>query len=474
MSSTAPICVHPQNPHYYLFDGKPTILITSAEHYGAVVNADFDYVAYLDALASYGLNYTRIYPGFLFEPQHKFIRDNTLAPRPEALILPWARSAEPGYALGGNKFDLDAWDAAFFRRLTDFLARAAERGVVVEICFFNCQYADTWPLSPLYHPNNIQGVGLGDFNAAQTLDEPALAHYETEYVRKIVREANPYPNVILEICDEPILFQTPPESAGRWIAHMVEAILETERTLPHKHLIAQQVEGPPGGPCDFSGHPNVDIIVAQYVWEASSEQEGGMKALEYEYEHNKPIELNETAYYPVWYKGDRIGSSRAEAWEFIVGGGASFNHLNGLYTIHDPAGATEENAQICGALRNLMRFMHSFDFLRMAPDKSARLVDATPNAICRGISEPGQQYALYLHHSVLEKPSVYTAQPGEYREVIELPLPTGAYRAEWVDPASGAVVRAENIVHGGGRCALPTPVHALDIALRLKRGGVAG
>ena len=50
-----PIKVHPDNPHYYLFNGKPTILITSAEHYGAVVNKDFDYVTYFDALKSYGL-----------------------------------------------------------------------------------------------------------------------------------------------------------------------------------------------------------------------------------------------------------------------------------------------------------------------------------------------------------------------------------------------------------------------------------
>ena len=45
--SAAPIKLHPANPHYYLFNGKPTVLITSAEHYGAVINKDFDYVAYL-------------------------------------------------------------------------------------------------------------------------------------------------------------------------------------------------------------------------------------------------------------------------------------------------------------------------------------------------------------------------------------------------------------------------------------------
>ena len=83
-----PIKVHPGNPHYYLFDGKPTILITSAEHYGGVVNKDFDYVAYFDALKAYGMNYTRIYPGFLFEPMGKFMKGNTLGAKPSSLNLP--------------------------------------------------------------------------------------------------------------------------------------------------------------------------------------------------------------------------------------------------------------------------------------------------------------------------------------------------------------------------------------------------
>ena len=106
-----PIQVHPANHHYYLFNGRPTILITSAEHYGAVVNKDFDYVPYLDTLKSYGMNYTRIYAGAMFEPQGKFIKGNPLGPKPWSLVVPWARSSQPGYLFGGNKFDLDKWEA---------------------------------------------------------------------------------------------------------------------------------------------------------------------------------------------------------------------------------------------------------------------------------------------------------------------------------------------------------------------------
>ena len=37
-----PIALHPENPHYLIYQGNPTVLVTSAEHYGAVLNAAFD------------------------------------------------------------------------------------------------------------------------------------------------------------------------------------------------------------------------------------------------------------------------------------------------------------------------------------------------------------------------------------------------------------------------------------------------
>ena len=473
--SAEPIKVHPVNPHYYLFNGRPTVLITSAEHYGAVVNKDFDYVPYLDALKSYGLNYTRIYAGAMFEPQGKFITGNPLGPKPGSLVVPWARSSQPGYNFCGNKFDLDQWNPEYFKRLKDFIAKAGERGVVVEICFFNAQYSDTWPISPLYYENNIQGVGKCDYQDAQTLKHADLAQRESDYVGKITQEVNSYDNVILEMCDEAPDIGNPPTplaEAGPWVAHLAEVVTSTERSLPKKHLVAVQVEGPVGGPLDLSGTPNVSVIVTQYVWFWGF-QMGGMKALELEYGHNKPIEFNETAWYPIWYKGDKLGDSRVEAWEFIVGGGGSFNHLNGLFTPDDPAGKTPENAKILGALRNLREFISSFDFLKMTPEHSF-VVDGIPaGAYCRGMSQPGQQYALYHHHSERDKgpdkENCYIVTPGNYVENLSLSLPGGSYKADWVDPASGSILGTETFKHEGGNRTFTTPQHTVDIALRIKK-----
>src|SRR6476620_1592886 len=106
-----PISLHPSNSHYFLFRGKPTVLITSGEHYGAVLNLDFDYVRYLDELHRHHLNLTRTWAGSYREITGSFgITDNTLAPLPNRYICPWARSDTPGYFDGGNKLDLARWD----------------------------------------------------------------------------------------------------------------------------------------------------------------------------------------------------------------------------------------------------------------------------------------------------------------------------------------------------------------------------
>ena len=81
-----PLALHPENPHYFLYKNQPAILITSGEHYGAVLNLDFDFVAYLEELSSSGLNLTRTFTGAYLEPPGAFpgcvgaLKQDTSAP----------------------------------------------------------------------------------------------------------------------------------------------------------------------------------------------------------------------------------------------------------------------------------------------------------------------------------------------------------------------------------------------------------
>jgi hypothetical protein len=104
----------------------------------------------------------------------------------------------------------------------------------------------------------------------------------------------------------------------------------------------------------------------------------------------------------------------------------------------------------------------------MRPDRSFVVSGMPAGAYYRGISECGEQYALYHHHSKL-KPYVYKVVPGAYEERLILELPAGTYQSDWVNPSTGAVLGTETFTHPGGQRPVSTPKHAVDMALRIKR-----
>ena len=194
-ADTIPIRLHPNNNHYFEFRGEPTVLITSTEHYGSVINLEFDYDQYLSELEEKGLNYTRIFAGPYVEKPGvtNFPDPNNLAPEPGQLIVPWARSNIGGYIGGGNKFDLNTWDPDYFERLNDFVYTAGQKGIVVEIALFCVYYNSTiWSYSPIKSSNNINGVGTVDRLHVLIPDNGNLQPVMDDMVVKICQEPLTY------------------------------------------------------------------------------------------------------------------------------------------------------------------------------------------------------------------------------------------------------------------------------------------
>ncbi|MEP7142233.1 MAG: hypothetical protein ABI707_05150 [Ferruginibacter sp.] len=77
LAAAQPISLHPDNPHYFLYKGKPTVLIASAEHYGAVINASLNHKQYPDVLQRFHFNLSRIFPGSYYEGKYYEDAQNT-------------------------------------------------------------------------------------------------------------------------------------------------------------------------------------------------------------------------------------------------------------------------------------------------------------------------------------------------------------------------------------------------------------
>ena len=442
------LAISPDNPHYFLWRGRPTVLIGSGEHYGALINLDFDYRKYFDTLAADGMTLTRVFSGAYVEPEGAFnIARNTLAPSPGRFIAPWARSDRPGYANGGNKFDLRRWDESYFARLTALAAYAADKGVVIEFTLFCPMYEDTqWSLSPMNASNNVNGAGEVGRLDAFTLDKHGgLLDIQDALTRKVVTELNPTDNVIFEIMNEPYTRGVTVPIA--WQRHIAETIVETERTLPRKHLISQNIANKSGAVT--AAHSAVTVFNFHYA---------APEAVSANYGLNKVIGDNETG-----FKGTGDTPYRQEAWEFILSGGGLFNHLDysfaaGFedgsfsYPTTQPGGG---NSALRRQIRVLRDFIHRFDLVRLRPDASMFAPGLPDGVTARALVDPGRAIAVFLRGSGAPT-------------VLRLDLPAGTWAAEWVDTKTGTVVRA-TAVTGGKVSSVDVPSYEMDIALRLVR-----
>jgi hypothetical protein len=446
-----PIALHPVNPHYFEYGGRPLILITSGEHYGSVLNLDLDYKKYLTELAFRNLNLTRVFTGVYIEPQGAFnIEKNELAPAANRYASPWKRSKQPGYRGGGNKFDLSTWDHAYFARLKDFARQAEQRNIIVELTMF-CPFYEMkqWVLSPMHPDNNINGIPHIGKDSVYTMDHNGpLLRIQEQLVVKLVTELNAFSNVIFEICNEPYFGGVSID----WQYHIATLIQETERSQRQTHLISQNIANDSAR--IQSWHAGVSVFNFHYATPPT--------AVKQNYHINKVIGDNETG-----FRGQADSTYRKEGWEFILAGGGLYNSLDYSFAPGFEDGTLKYNDKtpgggsvaLRGQLGQLRKFMEGFNFVAMSPDTRFKIMASKPPRM-HMLSQAGQQYAAYILH-------------GE-RATVALPLPKGNYEVDWIDPASGKTLASEVVTRSdsattSGDHELQSPPFEYDIALRIVR-----
>lgn len=440
-----PIRLHPQNGHYFEFRGEPVVLTGSSEHYGALVNLDFDYLRYLDEVQACGLNLVRVFSGAYRETPGAFgIEENTLSPETGRFLAPWARSAVPGATDGGDKFDLTQWDAAWFHRLREFVGAARQRGIIVELTFF-CPFYDAtlWSASPMNAVNHINGAGADGFAACYQANSDLLT-FQKALVRKCVQELQACDNVFFEVINEPYIGGTVSDA---WQDLIIDELVAAETGLPQRHLIARNFANEQG--LVTNPNPEVSIFNFHYALPAAALANQSL---------NRVIGDDETG-----GAGMADLPYRREAWKFMLAGGGLINHLDFSFTADREDGIASPPAPGGGGpairrqLGTLRWFLESLPLVRCAPQANFITGGIPSGGAAQVLGSPGEAYGIYLH--------------GGTQANLVANLPAGTYRGRWIDPRSGAVTASlPPFTHAGGASTLVSPVYGEDVALMLFGG----
>ena len=371
------------HPHYFERGGKPVILFGASDHFGSLMNSAFDYVRYLDVVSADGLNLMRVNSGVFTEPG----RDgNTMEAMPGKLITPYARGGEPGYANGGNKFDLSRWDDAYFARLRDLVAQAAKRSVVVNYIFF-CPFMEDgkFTVSPWKEGNYVNGPPPVPWREIYTLDKGGgFVALQEALIRKVVAELRGADNVLFEI-----IYEARPEwTQAGWLARMTEVLLTAQKEHGSKSPLIQDA-GVGAAPA-----PNLAPEAAAVQWSFTSAE-----VMAPHWRLNRVLAQGETGAQP-----SSNDQARMRAWEFLHNGCGMYVHLDHCFKVSDPDGDCDMGpASMWGGgkaqrreLGALKRYWESLDFVNLAPATNLVRGPLPPGLTVRAMANPGREYTLHL------------------------------------------------------------------------------
>jgi hypothetical protein len=450
-----PISIHPENPKYFLFRGKPLVLIAASEHYGSVVNRRFDFERYLAEAADKKQTMTRT---FLLYRELQSARNPCSPVKPESpdFVAPWPRTG-PGKAMDGEpKYDLDRWNPEYFSRLHRFLSLALSLGIAVELTVFSNTYSnDVWALNPLRDRNNLQGIGSVEWPEYISLRDQKLVERQSAYARKIVQETSRYDNLYYEICNEPgggVANHVTTREVDAWQQAVADTLRDELRKLNRQHLLMGQNAFsymPKFGQnfdVSFSGsmldavnvHPLPNLTLRGRTYQLGNFMS---KELQLEqcrdfflatHREPKPCISDEDNAASMYLDDAGWTIDRKRAWIAVLCG-AHYDFIDFSIKVGIEIGTLESRTKIRSWMRNLSEFIHSFDFIHAQPAPDW-IVGQPAHLVTAALAKPGEDYIAYLADA-RELTDPTAGQP--IRGDISFRLPQGNYRVCLYSPTGG-------------------------------------
>ena len=481
-----PIAIHPDNPKYFIFRGKPRVLIAATEHYGSVINRRFDFTRYLAEAADKKQTLTRT---FLLFRELQSARNpySPLKAESPDFVMPYPRTG-PGRAMDGElKYDLDRWNDEYFDRLHRFLSLASGLGIVVELTVLSNTYTnEAWALNPLRDANNLQGVGKVEWPEYNSLRDPVLVERQIAYARKIVQETSSYDNVYYEICNEPgggVLNHVTPAEVDSWQEKIAATIREELRKLNRQHLVFGQnafsytPKFSQGFDASFSGgmldavnvHPLPNLIYHGHTYQLGNFMSKELQLIDFRdfflatYSERKPNISDEDNAASMYRDVAGWTIHRKRAWMAVMCGG-HYDYIDFSIQAGMEAGTEESRRNIRTWMKYLTEFIHSFDFIHAKPAPEWIATPAAP-LVTAALTNPGADYIAYLADG-RELADATAGQP--ITGSLAFDLPAGTYRAYFYSPTAGVYSPGVRVM-GGGRLTLEIPPFEHDIAFRVTR-----
>lgn len=486
-SPTEAVCLHPENPRYFLFRNRPLVLLAATEHYGSVINRAFDFERYLADAADKHQTMTRT---FLLFREQQSARNPSSPCKPESpdFVTPWPRTG-PGNAIDGEpRYDLDQWNPEYFRRLHRFLSRASKLGIVVELTLFSNTYGDgVWALNPLRAENNLQGVGKVPWYEYNTLHNQPVVNRQLAYAAKIIQETSRYDNVYYEICNEPggnADHRAPTADVDAWQERVAGVVRQELARLGRKHLVfgSQAFSYKPAFrqelDTSFSGKM-VDAVNVHAL--------PGMVLAGHEYMlghfMSKELALKEFRDFcraaqafakPCVHDEDNAASMyrdpvgwtihRKRAWTALLSQ-CHYDYIDFSITSGSETGTHESSRQIRTWIKHLSDFMQTVDFVH-AHSAPHWIVEKPPHVVESALALPGGDYVGYLAD---DRESTDPTSGQTISGNVSVRLPAGAYLASFYSPTTGLRSPAIPITGDDKPVEVPLAPFEHDVVLRVTR-----
>ena len=491
-SAPCPIRIHPEHPKLFEFRGRPLVLVTATEHYGAVMNRPFRYNRYLEDAAGKGMTLTRLFTLFreLQAPTNPY---STCKPESTDYVAPFERIGPDLAHDGQPKYDLTRWNAEFFQRLHGFLQLASDHGIVVEVVLLSNSYDENiWKLNPLHAGNNINGTEACTWPEIMTRRHPCLFEWQCAHARKIVEETRQYDNVIYEICNEPGGYgpdapgKPRPEEVNAWLSDLVEVIRAADTPGGQGHLIAGQEASRVGDSFASSAHAvdhalsemPVDIANAHPLPHTQYKGEdydlgwfmsGQLRLRELQrfmldtYEQPRPLNLDEDNAATQYRDLTGWTVHRKRAWTTLFCGG-HYDMIDFSILPLRETGTEESNRCLRTWFGHLAMFVHEIDLVHARPLPGWLQCDRS-EIVASVFAIEGRNYCFYLADG-RETGDAGCGDP--LATVLSFDLPDTPFQVAMFSPVTG--LHSPWIDFSGGtRCRLETPVFKHDLVVHLRQ-----